>query len=344
MSVSEPAVPSVALVTGGTGFVGSHLVEALLARGVGDVRCLVRSDPKWLAGMAGTGAVTLVHGDLFSGDALREALVGAEAVYHVAGLTRAADQKTLDRANADGTRSLLLAVRDAAPGVRELVVTSSLEAMGPNRLRADGSPIPATEDDTPHPVSMYGRSKAAMERVARDEFGDLRPVIVRPPAVYGPREADIFEMIRGAARGVFPVVGDGQARRLSLVHVHDLVEGMIGAASVPRAAPGETFFVGSERGYAWDEVYAAVRQALGTRVVRLPVPTGVMGAAGRVSEWVGGLRGTLPPLTRDKAHAARHAWVCSVEKAIEAFGYAPHVSLDAGMAETVAWYRAQGWL
>ena len=333
-------IPSVAFVSGGTGFVGSHLVEALLARGVGEVRCLVRQDPKWLAGLP----VTLVRGDLFSGEALREALAGAEAVYHVAGLTRAATQAELDRANVDGTRSLLLATRAAAPGVRDLVVTSSLEAMGPNRLRPDGSPVPATEAHTPHPVSMYGRSKAAMERVVRGEFGDLKPVVVRPPAVYGPREADIFEMIRGAARGVFPVVGDGRVRRLSLVHVRDLVRGMIAAGGAERSVPGETFFVGSERGYAWNEVGDAVQRALGTRVVRLPVPTGVMGAAGRVSEWVGGLRGVVPPLTRDKAEAARHAWVCSVDKAARVFGYAQEVGLDEGMAETVAWYRAQGWL
>ena len=329
-------IPSVAFVSGGTGFVGSHLVEALLARGVGEVRCLVRQDPKWLAGLP----VTLVRGDLFSGEALREALVGAEAVYHVAGLTRAATQAELDRANADGTRSLLLAIRDAAPGVRDLVVTSSLEAMGPNRVAPDGTPVPATEADVPRPVSMYGRSKAAMERIVRDEFADLRPVIVRPPAVYGPREADIFEMIRGASRGLFPVVGDGQARRLSLVHVRDLVQGMIGAGSTP----GETYFVGSARGYAWNEIHAAVQAALGRRVLRLPVPGAVVGAAGRVSEWVGGLRGTVPPLTRDRAEAARHAWACSVERAAERFGYAPRVGLAEGMAETVAWYRNEGWL
>lgn len=340
-------VPTIALVTGGTGFVGSHLVEALLARGVGEVRCLVRSDLKWLAGMprAGSGAVTHVPGDLFSGDALRDALGGVEAVYHVAGLTRARDQGALDRANVSGTRSLLAAVRDAAPRVRELVVTSSLEAMGPNRIAAGGAPVPATEADTPRPVSMYGRSKAAMERMVRDEFGDLRPVVVRPPAVYGPREADIFEMIRAASRGVFAVVGDGQARRLSLVHVRDLVAGMVLAGAVGRAAEGvETYFIGSERGYAWTEVRTAMADALGRRVWPLPVPTAAMGLAGAVSEGVGTLRGALPPLTRDKAEAARHAWVCSVAKAEARLGYRQTVGLAEGMAETVAWARAEGWL
>ena len=338
---AEPSPPSVAFVTGGTGFVGSHLVEALLARGVGEVRCLVRSDPKWLAPLAASGAVTLVRGDLSSGEALRAALAGAEAVYHVAGLTRAADQAALDHANVDGTRAVLAAVREAAPRVRELVVTSSLEAMGPNRIdTAVGWPVPATEADVPAPLSMYGKSKAAMERAVRDEFGDLRAVVVRPPAVYGPREADIFEMIRGASRGVFPVVGDGQAPRLSLVHVRDLVAGMIGAA----ATPGETYFVGSARGYSWDEVYVAVRAALGKPVLRVPVPGALVGAAGRVAEWAGRVRGTLPPLTRDKAEAARHAWTCSVEKAAARFGYAPRIGLGDGMAETVAWYRNEGWL
>lgn len=330
----DPSAPPVAFVTGGTGFVGSHLVEALLARGM-EVRCLVRSDPKWLAGLP----VSLVHGDLFSGDALRETLRGASAVYHVAGLTRARDQATLDRANVDGTRSLLLAARDAAPGARVLV-TSSLEAMGPNRVRPDGTPVPAVETDVPRPISMYGRSKATMERMVADEFADLAPVVVRPPAVYGPREADIFEMTRAASRGLFAVVGDGRARRLSLVHVRDLVRGMIEATETP----GETYFIGSERGYAWREVSDAMAAALGRRVVRLPVPTAAMGVAGRVSEWAGALRGTLPPLTRDKAEAARHAWVCSAEKAEARLGYQQTVGLEEGMAETVAWARAEGWL
>lgn len=326
-----------AFVTGGTGFVGSHLVERLLADGA-EVRALVRSDPKWLDGLD----VTLVRGDLSDGAALRTGLDGVDAVYHVAGMTRARTQAALDRANVDGTRALLAAVQDAAPDAR-LLVTSSLEAMGPNGTDAEGRAVPTTEADAPRPISMYGCSKAAMEAAVWSDRGDVWTTIVRPPAVYGPREADIFAMIQGASRGVFPIVGDGTAPRLSLVHVRDLVDGMVRALQTD-AADGETYFLGSTRGYSWSEVRAAIEAALGRRTLRLPVPTALMGAAGAVSEGVGRLVGTLPPLTRDKAEAARHAWICATDKAERELGYQPAVGLAEGMAETVAWYRAAGWL
>ena len=327
----------VAFLTGGTGFVGSWVAGELLARGYA-VRALVRSEPKWLGGLA----VETVRGDLADADALRHGTAGADVVVHVAGLTRARDQETLDRANVDGTVQLLDAVRQSG-GARRVLVTSSLEAMGPNAVTPAGQPLPATESDVPRPVSMYGRSKARMEAAVRAQFSDLPVTVVRPPAVYGPREADIYEMIKGASRGLFPIVGDGTARRLSLVHVRDLARGMVDLLEAPEAE-GETYFLGSERGYAWQEVRSAVEAALGRRTVALPVPTALMGVAGALAEGVGGLVGTLPPLTRDKAEAARHAWVCSIEKASRDVGFEPRVGLAEGMAETVAWYRQQGWL
>lgn len=346
-SVSLRAMPDshlpVAFLTGGTGFVGSWVAEELVRRGYA-VRALVRSDPKWLAdATAASGqAIEVVRGDLGDRDALRLGVDGAEAVVHVAGLTRARDQAALDRANVDGTAMLLEAVRAAGVATR-VVVTSSLEAMGPNALRPDGTPIPATEVDAPRPISMYGRSKARMEEAIRAGFGDLGVTIVRPPAVYGPREADIFEIIKGASRGLFPVVGDGTTRRLSLVHVRDLARGMVDLLLAPEAA-GETYFVGSERAYAWGEVRAAVEAALGRRTLKLPVPPALMGVAGALSEGVGRLGGTLPPLTRDKAEAARYAWTCAVAKAARDVRYRQEVPLGDGMAETVAWYREAGWL
>ena len=335
-----------AFVTGGTGFVGSWVVEELLGRGYA-VRALVRSDPKWLAEYP----VETVRGDLSDAGALRAGVKGADLVVHVAGLTRARDQETLDRANVDGTLTLLQAVEDVAgaqtagaqtAGAGRVLVTSSLEAMGPNAVRPDGTPVPATEADLLRPISMYGRSKARMEAAVAERYGGLGVTVVRPPAVYGPRETDIFEMVRGAARGLFPIVGDGRAPRLSLVHVRDLARGMVDLVEAGGAA-GETYFVGGPA-YSWDEVRVAVEGALGRRTLGLPLPPALVGGVGAVAERVGGLVGRLPPLTRDKAVAARYGWTCSSEKAGRAVGYAPRVGLAEGMAETVAWYRGAGWL
>ncbi|WP_412060532.1 NAD-dependent epimerase/dehydratase family protein [Rubrivirga sp. IMCC45206] len=325
-----------AFVTGGTGFVGSHLVEELLARGY-SVRALVRNDPKWLAGLD----VETVAGDLHDTEALAAGVDGADLVVHLAGLTRARDQATLDRANVDGTRALLDAVR-AGGGAPRVLVTSSLEAMGPNALAPDGAAIPATEADRPQPISMYGVSKARMEDRIRRDYADLGVTVVRPPAVYGSREADLFEMAKGAARGLFPIVGPDAVPRLSLVHVSDLVRGMADLAEHDGAA-GETYFLGTP-GVSWAEVRAALEKALGRKTLALRVPRRVIGAVGALAEWGGGLVGTLPPLTRDKAEAARHAWICDSAKAAETVGYAPAMGLAEGWAEAVGWYRQQGWL
>jgi len=302
------------------------------------VRALARASPKWLEGLD----VELVAGDLQDASALAKGVEGADAVYHVAGLTRARDQKTLDAANVDGTLVLLETVRQHAPDVQKVLVTSSLEAMGPNRLAPDGAAFPAIETDLPEPISMYGRSKARMETEVWKQFSDLPVVIVRPPAVYGPRETDIFEMVKGASRGLFAVVGRSDVPRLSLVHVLDLVRGMVELAESD-ATIGETYFVGA-RGYSWDEVRQAMERALGRRSFRLPVPGTLIGAAGALAEAAGRVTGSLPPLTRDKAEAAKHTWICASSKAEAAVGYAPQVGLGEGMAETVAWYREAGWL
>lgn len=335
-----PDTFSQAFVTGGTGFVGSHLVEELLARGT-PVRALVRSEPKWLARIQPPPGLSLEHvrGDLHDADAVRRGLEGAGLVVHVAGLTRARDQETLDRANVEGTRVVLEAARDA--GVGRVVVTSSLEALGPNDLE-DGRPVPATETDPLRPISMYGVSKARMEDLVRRDFSDLEVTVVRPPAVYGPREADLFEMVKGASRGLFPVVGDATVPRLSLVYVEDLVRGMADLAE-HEDARSETYFVGSP-GYSWAEVRAALEAALGRRTLRVAVPAPLILAAGALAERVGERLGRLPPLTHDKAEAARHAWVCDSSKAREAVGYGLEIGLAEGWARTVGWYRAEGWL
>jgi len=323
-----------AFVTGGTGFVGSHLVERLLEGGA-DVRALVRSDPKWLAGLP----VEVVRGDLGDAEALAAALQGVDQVYHVAGLTRAPDPAALHRANVEGTLRLLEAAE--AAGVERVLVTSSLAAVGPS------GPEPHTEDAPHRPVSAYGRSKAAMEqrlaeRVAEREGGPA-VTVVRPPAVYGPREADIYTVIKTADRQrLFPIVGDPHAPALDLVHVRDLVAGMVKLMATETTA-GETYFLGG-RPHSWAEIRDGVLDALGHGALTVRVPKALVGPVGAAVEGVGRLLGRYPPLNREKAREAKEAWLVSSEKAARDVGYAPEVELAEGLRETVAWYRAHGWL
>jgi dihydroflavonol-4-reductase len=323
-------------VTGGTGFVGSHLVEALLATGR-RVRALVRSDPKWLKGLD----VEIVRGDLGAEGPLRDALAGVDEVFHVAGLTRAPTEQALIEANLGGTATLLRAVRAAAPDVRRVVVTSSLAAVGPSPAGASGVE-PLTEAHPLRPISAYGRSKAAMELALARDFADMPVVVVRPPAVYGPRETDIFTVIRAAARQrIFPIAGSPDRPVMSLVHVRDLVDGLLACTEAPA---GETYFVASERGYSWGEIRDAVAAALGHRLLTLRIPLALVPPAGALVESIGALFGSYPPLNREKAREAREAWVCSVEKARREIGFRQRVALAEGIQETVTWYRQQGWM
>ncbi|PSQ89468.1 MAG: NAD-dependent epimerase [Bacteroidetes bacterium QH_2_63_10] len=329
-------------VTGGTGFVGSHLVEELLRRDVDEIRCLVRTDPKWLADLD----VEYVRGDLSDVAMLWEALDGVDEVYHVAGRTQAPTEDKFYEANVQATLNLLGAVKHAAPDLDRVLVTSSLAAVG--RCEQDV----ATEDVPLRPVSMYGRSKAQMEEALReqpettpDSYAEALPLtIVRPPAVYGPRDRDILDFFRAVKQHVCPVVGGGSARTLSLVHVRDLVAGMVDACRHPTTV-GETYFLGSERPYAWNEVKRAATAALDTWAVSVPVPGSLVGLVGAAAEAWGTLTGTHPPLNRDKAREIRHACTaCSIEKAQQDFGYPPSTALDDGVAETIRWYQSRGWL
>ena len=331
-----------AFITGGTGFLGSHLAEELLHRGYDEVRCLVRTDPKWLEGLP----VTQVRGDLSDVDVLWDAVAGVDYVYHVAGVTRARDWNTFYRANVQGTLNLLGVLEKAEPDVRRVLITSSLAAVGACQDEV------ATESSPLRPVSMYGRSKAEMERVLQAPGRNglncmerLPITVIRPSAVYGPREADIFTFFQSVSRGICPVVGGmGNRPAVSLIHARDLVRGMVDAAG-SEETEGETYFVGSEAAYSWREVKEAATEALGVRALTVPIPKALVGAVGAASEFFGSLTGNYPALNREKAREIREACtMCSIAKAQHDFGFRQQVPLNEGVGETIDWYRREGWL
>jgi len=322
----------IVFVTGGTGFVGSHLVDALLDRGA-RVRCLVRTDPKWLTDLP----VEMIEGTLHDEDALARGVQGASVVVHMAGRTRAPVREAFIRDNVEGTIHLMEAVAKAGT-VEHTVVASSLAAVG-----SGGSGI--VDETTPlKPVSDYGYSKAHMEEALQAWYDRTPVTIIRPPAVYGPRETDILTFFQSVARGVCPIVGKGSADSLSLVHARDLVGGIL--LSVGKdVAVGQTYFMGGPAQVAWNRVRDAAAAALGRRVLTLPVPRAAVPLVGRVSEWIGTLTGTYPPLNREKAREILEAaLMCSSDKAREDLGYTPSVKLEEGIRETLTWYREQGWI
>ena len=332
---------STAFVTGGTGFIGSHLVEELLRRGYDEVRCLVRTEEKWLEGLD----VTPVRGDLSDVQALWDALEGVDYVFHVAGVTRAPDWETFEQANVKAPLNLLGAVKQAAPDVEKVLITSSLAAVG----RCEETV--ATEETPLRPISQYGRSKAEMEQALaepyemRRSFQETLPlVVVRPPAVYGPRDRDIYTFFKTVDRGICPIVGKGWEPTLSLVHVHDLVRGMVDAAEADYTT-GETYFIGSEKAYSWNEIKQAATEALDHWALTVAVPELFVQWAGAATEGIGKLMGQYPPFNREKARELRHGCkICSADKARRSFGYRQQVSLEEGVQETVDWYRREGWL
>ena len=324
-----------ALVTGATGFVGSHLAARLVREGVETV-CLVRrtSSLKWLKGLKVETRVA----PLEDPEALAEAARGVELVFHVAGLTRARTVGTYMAANAEGTRRLVEAVSGACEGLKRFVYVSSLAAVGPSRTAE-----PLDETAEPHPTSGYGASKLAAERIIAEQGERLPWAVVRPPSVYGPRDANFVTLFRTAQRrGICPIIG-GAAKKLSFVHVTDLVEGIWLAATRDEAV-GSTYFIGSGT-HTWGEFADALAAALGRRVRKLGVPGFVARLIGELGELRWTLTGKPQIVCRRKVKdALEPGWTCSWAKAERELGYRPAVALDQGLRETAEWYARKGWI
>jgi len=323
------------LVTGGTGFIGSHLVEALLARG-DEVCCLVR-DGRRLGWLAGLSRVEVRLGDLSDPIRLRAEVAGLDRVFHLAGLTKARSTQEFFRVNAEAAGTLAQACLAASPPPGRFVHLSSLAVLGPK-----ASPVAATEGDAPRPVSAYGRSKLEGERRVLEARQGLKVTVLRPPVVYGPRDRGVWTFVRWVARGVVPMPG-GPPRHLSVCHVDDLVAALL-AAGEGDIPSGEVFHVASQRDVTWEEVGGAFAKTLGVRPreVRLPVP--IMLGLGVLAEWWAWAAGRPDFMSRGKVREASGHWVCDTGKAQRMLGIAPRVELSQGVQQTVTWYREAGWL
>jgi len=327
--------PKRSLVTGGTGFIGSHLVEALLGQG-DEVRCLVRkgSSLKWIQGFD----VEICQGDCTDLPSLRSAVEGVDEIYQVAGVSKATDHGAFYRTNALGTENLITACVEKNPSLRRFVYLSSQAAAGP--CQGEGLSV---ETDPCRPVSHYGKSKREGEEAVLRVRDRLNVVILRACSVYGPRDRDFLPLFRSIGRGINIGLW-GMRHRLSLCYVSDLVSAIVMAAKRDLSS-GEIFFVSDGNVYRWQDLGTAIAEALGVRTIRLSLPVAVFRWSVGLADWMARRSGRPRVLGRDRyQEMIQPNWCCDATKAMSGLGFSPSFDLKRGVAATVEWYRSAGWL
>lgn len=324
-----------ALVTGGTGFIGSHLTEALVRKGV-QVRCLVRTTSalKWLRGLP----VELVFGNLNDMASLEKAVSRVDWVFHLAGVTRAIKKETYFEANDAGTNNLILACLKKNSGLQRFIYLSSQAAAGPSPNRCW-----KREMDPCEPVSYYGRSKRLGEKAVLAHSHEIPVLILRPSSVYGPRDKDVLPFFKCLSKRIklCPV---GPDQHLSLCHVMDIVQAMLLAAET-QTLSGDIFFVSDGNDYRMDEIGDIMAEAIGVSALRLRIPKSMISGLASFSDILSKFFKVDFPITRDKANEMiQKNWVCDITKAKNILAFKPDVSLSEGAKSTFEWYKNEAWL
>jgi nucleoside-diphosphate-sugar epimerase len=326
------------LVTGASGFLGSHVVERLSAAGE-QVRALVRrtSNRRHLASLPN---VEFFEGSVEEIDRMRDAVDGMDAVVHAAGVIKARTPDEFFAINVGGTSNLIQAARNLANGrrLKRFVLVSSLEACGPS---ADGAPVPSHQEN---PVTAYGRSKLAAEKVVLSARDEVPVTLLRPGAIYGPRDEEILEAFRSIQRGLLPLVDGGRAKGV-WIYATDCAEACIRAIHAD-VASGSIYFVDDGCGpIAQKQMLADAERALGRNAfVRANLPVPVLMTVARGLEVLGRVANRPVMLTREKANMLLQNWICTSEETCRELDWQPRVPWNEGIQRAVDWYRQNGWL
>lgn len=320
MAPKNSGAGRVVALTGATGFIGLHLVSALEEAGW-RVRALVRRQPApdtW-----GSATPEIVRGSLGDGAAVDALLKDADAVIHLAGLIKAASREAFYSVNREGAADIARRARASIPGAHFLLV-SSLAAREPQ-------------------LSDYAASKRAGEQAARDGFG--APItVLRPPAVYGPGDRETLVFFQLARQPLVPLLGPAEARS-ALIHVTDLCALIV---ALMRESPRDSVLTAADArpaGYRWEEVLGEAARAVGNRRPRfVRAPTALLHTVALAGD-VGRLLGSANMLNSQKLRELRHPdWSVPERELARVEGWSPRYDLARGFADTVAWYRAEGWL
>jgi len=325
------------LVTGATGFIGSHVADKLLAKGY-YVRCIARktSNLRWLDGKN----FEIVEASLDNPESLIKAVEGVDYVYHVAGLTFARNYEEFLKGNRDATANLISVVEKHAPNIKRFLFVSSQTVAGPAKSLYE----PVDETTPRNPITSYGRSKKEAEDVVLSYKDKIPFTIVRAPAVYGPRDTAIYDIFRTVKMGLGTMVGF-RDKYISLIHSEDLSRGIIEAAESEKTKD-EIYFVSSEEFYTWKQLINIIAEKMNKKfVLKIRLPHFIVLTVAAISEFLGKFSDKPPVFNYEKGiDFIQDYWICSTEKAKRDFGYRQMMSIEDGMQNTIEWYKQNKWL
>ena len=324
------------LLTGANGFVGSHVLDSLRARDITTAVFLRPAANKRFL-QAHLPQLEVRTGSIADPQSLGAAMRDITHVVHCAGCTKALRLSEFHQVNHIGTRHVVEAVNQQTGRMQRLVHISSLAAGGPATPDR-----PAREDDPPHPVSEYGKSKLAGEQEVR---GACQPeyVILRPPAVYGPRDMEFLPLFKAVKAHILPRFGNGRLA-LSLVFVKDLAEAVVTCLTHPAAA-GKTFYVASPEVTNAPAMAGDIAVQMKAWTLPLRLPLAGLWLLCCLQEALSRLTRKPAMLSRQKfAELRAQGWVCDPARLRQELGFVCANTLQSGIATTLAWYRQQEWL
>ena len=325
------------LITGATGFIGSHVVD-ILNQADTEIVCIARptSDLRWLQGKN----VSIVNASLDNPESLIPAVQNVDMIIHVAGLTAARNEAEFLKGNRDATRNLLEIASKHAPNLQRFLHVSSQTVTGPSPSLIE----PVHEESPLRPITAYGRSKKAAEEVVLSYSDTLPITIVRPPAVYGERDTAVLTFFQSVAKGIVPLIGFDE-KRVSLIHGIDLARGIVESAYSSHTI-GQTYFISSEEYYSWKHISDITKDAFGKSfVLPIRVPHAMVMTLAGISQFFGQFSAKPPVLNFEKGKdLIQPYWICSVEKAKRDFGWRQNISIEEGIERTVRWYIDNKWV
>ncbi len=325
-----------ALVTGGHGFVGSYVVEELLKKDF-KVTCLVRksSDLKWVKNLP----VDYYYADIRDKISLQDFPKNIDYVYHIAGLIKGVSSQDYFQVNQYGTLYLLKAALQKNPQLKRFVLVSSVAAAGPS-----SSLKPKTETDSETPVSVYGKSKLGGEKILKENSGHIPYTIIRPPAVFGPRDTGMFTFFKTIKKlkGLFLI--KPKKRFYSFIHARDLAEAII-SSSLSDNTKNQTYYIVNDQFYSFEYVVSLISKEFSLKPRIYFLPNLLVFLAAKCADLYMKIFNKPIHFNSMKLPELQASyWIASPQKAYQDFGWKNKISLEECIQETAKWYLENGWL